>query len=711
MSSHPDLEAEQAYIDHAYECVEATRRAASRMTSMVEVGRGGTEQARFERDVIWDTMIQRLAQLDLGEASLCFGRIDTAPSGDGPSDDGAGDRYYIGRIAVSDERQEPVIVDWRAPVAEPFYRATGRAPMGLVRRRHFATRGRTLLGIEDELFGDAVAALGLDGADAGPVDTAVSGYGSLISALETARTGRLTDIVATIQGEQDEVIRANLPGVLVVQGGPGTGKTVVALHRAAYLLYTHRFPLEGQGVLVIGPNRLFLGYIEQVLPSLGEAGVELAVLGDLVPGVRVGGYDTGVTARVKGDPRMADLIARAVRDRQRPRRDDLVVGYGLQHLRLTVDESRRIVVDARRRYRRHNAARRFVEGEVFAALARSGRGDLAPGEVRGRLRHDPDVREALERMWPVLTPAQLLHDLYGAPSLLRSAGRGVLAPDEVESLHRPRSAHVGDVVFTADDAPLLDEARARLGPKPRRKKPGEPAADDEIRTYGHIVVDEAQDLSPMQLRMLERRSLNGSMTIVGDIAQATGQWAHTSWDEVLAHLPARKPPRRAELTLGYRLPAPNMALAARVLRVAAPDLTPPRSIRGDGTPPTIVHVPDAAALGDAVVAATLDEQAAVDPGQVAVVCPDSLVEPVVAALTAAGVDHGRATRHGFDQQVTVVPVHLVKGLELDASVVVEPATIVDEEAQGLRALYVALTRATKRLSLVHARPLPGVLQE
>jgi DNA helicase IV len=269
---------------------------------------------------------------------------------------------------------------------------------------------------------------------------------------------------------------------------------------------------------------------------------------------------------------------------------------------------------------------------------------------------------------------------------------------------------VDEVVFTADDAPRLDEARTRLSHKPRRQKPGEPADDDEIRTYGHLVVDEAQDLSPMQLRMLERRSLNGSMTVVGDIAQATGQWAHASWDEVLAHLPKKKPARRAELTLGYRLPAPNMALAARVLRVAAPDLTPPRSIREDGPPPTIVHV-DEGRLADAVVAATLDELAAVDPGQVAVVCPDSLVQPVVDALTAAGVDHGRATRHGLDQQVTVVPVHLVKGLELDASVVVEPAAIVDEEAQGLRALYVALTRATKRLALVHARPLPEVLQE
>ena len=297
MSGHPDLEAEQAYIDHAYACLEASREAASRMTSMVEVGRGGTNQARFERDVIWDTMLQRLTQLELGDAALCFGRIDLAvgdgngrgPNGNGNGTNGnghgtpapgngapdnggngsgePGGTYYVGRIAVSDETQEPMIVDWRAPVAEPFYRATGRQTMGLARRRHFATRGRTLLSIEDELFGDAIASLGLEAtAHSGEAGDSIRGHGSLIAALETTRTGKLTDIVATIQGEQDEIIRAEMPGVLVVQGGPGTGKTVVALHRAAYLLYTYRFPLEGQGVLVVGPNRLFLGYIEQVLP-------------------------------------------------------------------------------------------------------------------------------------------------------------------------------------------------------------------------------------------------------------------------------------------------------------------------------------------------------------------------------------------------------------------------------------------------------------
>ncbi len=732
---HPDLDAEQAYIDHAYDCLEATREAASRMTNLVEVGRGGTNQARFEREVIWDTMLHRLAQLQLGDQALCFGRIDEAAGadegrngsgggaadrgGDGNGSGGArpggvariGASYYIGRIAVSDEHQEPVIVDWRAPVAEPFYRATGRQPMGLVRRRHFAVRGRTLLNIEDELFGDAAAALGLQGEKAGDD---VTGHGALIAALETARTGKLGDIVATIQGEQDEVIRAEMPGVLVVQGGPGTGKTVVALHRAAYLLYTYRFPLEGQGVLVVGPNRLFLNYIDQVLPSLGEAGVELVVLADLIhEPVRISGHDHGLTARVKGDLRMAKLLRRAVRQRERALREPLVVGYGVQHLRLSVDESRRIVDEARRRFRRHNAGRRFVEGEVFAVLARSGRQDNNPREVRERLRSTIEVRQALEWMWPVLTPAELLHDFFGSRALLKNAARNLLADDEWAALHRPRPGGADDAVWTHDDVPLLDEARALLGPKPKpkRRPQGDGGRDDEVRTYGHIVVDEAQDLSPMQLRMLDRRSLNGSMTIVGDIAQATGQWAHASWDEILAHLPSKRPPRRSELTLGYRLPGPNMELAAKVLRYAAPDLKPPSSVRQDGDPPRIIRAASHDELLRSAVDVARSELDAVGIGNVAVVCPESLVDEVSGAFAAAGVDHGRATRHGLDAQITVVPVSLVKGLELDASVVVEPAAIVEEEAQGLRALYVALTRATKRLSVVHRRELPEALRD
>ena len=702
MASHPDLAAEQAYIDNAYRSLERSREEATRLRSMVEVGRGGTEQARWEREMIEGNIAQRLASLQLGDASLVFGRIDRT------SRDG-GDSYYIGRLAVSDEHREPLVVDWRAPIAEPFYRATGREPMGLVRRRHFATRGRQLLAIEDELFGESA---GLLGGELSVVDDGreIRGRSTLITALEEARTGRLSDIVATIQGEQDEIIRAELPGVLVVQGGPGTGKTVVALHRAAYLLYTHRFPLEGQGVLVVGPNRLFLGYIEQVLPSLGEAGVELAVLADLLDGtvgVSIEGRDRPLTARVKGDLRMAKVLAKAVHDRQRALRRPMHVGYGLQTLTLTPGQSQAIVSDAKRRFRLHNAGRKHVEASVFATLADSARVPVEADEVRDRLRQAPEVREALERMWPVLTPADLLHDLFGSAALIELAGGRTLSAEEQAALLRPRAEHVDAAVWTVDDVPLLDEARALLGPKPRVKRPGQP--DDEARTYGHIVVDEAQDLSPMQLRMLTRRSLNGSMTVVGDIAQSTGAWAHADWSEVLEQLPDRRPARRTELTIGYRLPGPNMALATKVLALAAPDLTPPSSVRQEGDEPRFVEAP-AGAIAASVVEQALVERQAVDPGSVAVIVPDSLVGAVAEAFEAQGIEFGRAARNGLNSQITLVPVSLVKGLELDASVVVEPAAILEEEVQGARSLYVALTRATKRLVLVHERPLPDVLR-
>ncbi|HEX6422253.1 MAG TPA: ATP-binding domain-containing protein, partial [Acidimicrobiales bacterium] len=704
LATHPDLAAEQAYIDHAYDSLEDARRTATRLRTMVEVGRGGTEQARWEREMIEENIAQRLDYLNLGDASLVFGRIDKSRSDGGES-------FYIGRIAVADESQEPLVVDWRAPVAEPFYRATGRAPMGLVRRRHFATRGRKLLGIEDELFGEGADLLGGDLA-VNDGDGRVRGKSTLIAALEESRTGKLSDIVATIQGEQDEVIRSPLPGVLVVQGGPGTGKTVVALHRAAYLLYTHRFPLEGQGVLVVGPNRLFLGYIERVLPSLGEAGVELAVLADLVDDVRVRGRDAPATARIKGDARMARVLAKAVRDRERPLRDPLRVPYGVQTLVVPAERTAEIVADARRRFRLHNAGRRFVESQLFLALAEVSRVPTTPEEVRERARAAPEVREALERMWPVLTPAQLLHDLFGSRPLVDLAAGRRLSPDERAALVRPRSDDVDHVVWTHDDVPLLDEARALLGPRSRRRR-GDGATPDEVRTYGHIVVDEAQDLSPMQLRMLERRSLNGSMTVVGDIAQATGVWAHRDWDEILEHLPRRRSGQRAELSIGYRIPGPTMDLASRVLAEAAPGLRPPDSVRKSGDDPRILAVDpatDGQVLAARVAAVAAEEREAVDPGSVAVIAPATLVDDVAAALDAAGVEFGRAARNGLESRVTLVPVSLVKGLELDAAVVVEPAAIVDEEAQGMRALYVALTRATKRLAVVHGRELPEPLR-
>ena len=681
-----ELETEQAYVDHAYEHLAGARDRALALTSMVEVGSGGTNQARFERDAIWETVAARLGQLDMGDAALVFGRIDQE------HDAGSG-RYYIGRVGVWDSTQDPVVVDWRAPVAESFYRATGTDPMGLQRRRHFVSRGRTLLGLEDELFGD----IDRFREEAGQ---GLHGEGALIAALETARTGRLQDIVGTIQAEQDEIIRAPLPGVLLVSGGPGTGKTVVALHRAAYLLYTHRFPLEGQGVLVVGPNRLFLAYIEQVLPSLGEAGVEMATLGDLVGGLRVlDTRDAEPVARLKGDLRMVHFVARAVRTRQRPLRVGLRIGYGVKWLTVSVEETARIVAEARRRFRTHNAARRFVEAEFYAALASSIHEDPDAGTVRDRLRGNLAVREALEWMWPVLSPAQLLNDLFGSRALISAADPN-LTDDEVEWLHRPRAAVSENVSWSASDGPLLDEARAVLGSRPGRRQV------DVVRTFGHVVVDEIQDLSPMDLRMLERRSLNGSMTVVGDIAQATGAWAHDTWYSILDHLPDRQPVRRAELTIGYRIPAPIMDVAARVLTEAAPDLSPPNSVRSTGDPPRFV--PAGVALG-CLAEVVAEELRVVGAGNLAVIVAGSQVAEVEAVLEAAGIVFGRPSRRGLDEQVAVVPVGLVKGLEVDAAVVVEPARIIREQDQGVRALYVALTRATKRVAVVHAEPLPDLL--
>ncbi|MGI8683810.1 MAG: HelD family protein [Acidimicrobiales bacterium] len=738
MASNPDLQAEQAHIDSAYDRVEALRAAANELLETVLRQRGGTPGSFAERDVVVRTTLPRLQQLEVGRESLCFGRIDRKD----------GETFHIGRLAVSADDQEPLVVDWRAPVAEPFYRATGVDTMGLVRRRHFASEGRRLLGIEDEVFGvleganyDGVDGDGLDG-DGAADGMAPAGTGTLLSALERARSGRMRDIVATVQKEQDEVIRADLGGVLVVQGGPGTGKTAVALHRAAYLLYTHRFPLERQGVLLVGPNPLFLRYIEQVLPSLGENGVVLSTIAGLVSDARVRGVDTPFAASVKSDPCMARLVANAVADRQRALRRTVEVGFEGFVLRITAEASERIVSAARRRPGTHNARRRQVEGLVSRLLHQQYRqaaerrlraglgrvvtdvvdgddddieddergealasGDVSEPDLWALVRELPAVTRTLDRIWPVLTPEELVHDLFGAPALVRLAARGGLDEEQQAALVRPRSAELDDIAWTAGDLPLLDEARVLLGPRRAGSRRG-----GEVRQYGHIVVDEAQDLTPMQLRMLARRSLSGSMTVAGDIAQATGPRSLSGWDEVTSFLPALRPTRVVELSVNYRTPSEVMALAGRVLAVTAPDLRPPLSVRSTGEQPVVAAVePEHLAERAAAVAAA--EAGVVSPGTVAVVVPPSLVGAVEDALAAAGTGFASAERDGIDAPVTVIPVGMVKGLEFDSVVVVEPAGLVAESPQGLRALYVALTRATRRLTLVHAEPLPEMLTD
>jgi DNA helicase IV len=715
---HPDLAAEQAHIDHAYERLDAMRAGAlDRLKDAFGQGRGGTHHDRNDRDVIVRTSLSRLQQLELGQESLVFGRIDEE----------GGETFHIGRLAVSDDDQEPLVVDWRAPVAEPFYRATGRHAMGLARRRHFLTNARMLLDMEDELFGPGAGeGLGLG----------LAGSTVLMAALDRSRSGRMRDIVATVQREQDEIIRAPLPGVLVVQGGPGTGKTAVALHRAAYLLYTDRFPLERQGVLVVGPNPLYLRYIEHVLPSLGETGVELFSIGGLVADTRSTGVESPQAARIKGDVRMARLLSRAVSDRQRALPNDVDIPFGPHLLRLSSETSAAIVAAVKRRPGLHNGRSRQVEALVYRHLhqqylqaderaARVGLrpresaedwdGDetlpdnepLSPEELRRQLRHQPELVAAIDRMWPRLSPHQLLHDLFGAPALLALAARGSFTAAELDWLARPRSAFVAEVAWTPADLPLIDEVRAVLGPlRTRTARGGDGQEVDEgLRSYGHIVVDEAQDLSPMQLRMLARRSLSGSMTVVGDIAQATGQWAPDGWDQVLAHLPTRRGASVFELSVNYRTPSEIMEVAGRVLQEAIPGLPPPESVRSVGYGPVLMESPVDQVPATAARAAA-EALGAVGDGSVAVIAPASLLPDIGSALAGGGLSYGEGNQRGLDSPITLLAVEMAKGLEFDAVVVVEPSRMLRETAQGLRALYVALTRATKRLTVVAGEPLP-----
>jgi len=781
---HPDLEDEQEFLNRAYDGLEFMRGEARQMLQgVLDLGRGGTFQSRTERDIVVRTSLARLEQLDIGDQALYFGRIDRLPEpGDGAVDGSAlGESFHIGRLAVSGPDHEPLVVDWRAPVAEPFYRATGLDPQGLARRRHLAVRGRTVLGLEDEYFVDPDGrSPAPDAGSATPPDAAgerllsdglvLGGPGALLSALGQARTGHMGDIIGTIQREQDEIIRSPLAGVLVVQGGPGTGKTAVALHRAAYLLYTHRFPLERQGVLVVGPNPLFLRYIEQVLPSLGETGVSLSTVAGLVPEVRVRGVDDSAVAKLKGDVRMVRVLARAVRTRQRALRRDVEIPFGAGVLRLRARVTEDIVGMARRRPGTHNARRRFVESQVLRALAdeyrsRLGRGatdelDEPPSQeeqndLAQRLRRVPEVAEALDRMWPRLSPHEFLHDLFGARPLLAAAGKGILSVAEVQRLFRPRKGALDEVPWTVADTALVDEARTLLGPRrggrsqrARVQRSEEAAAqevgfwpqglaaspvpvtgavtaaDDEIRSFGHIVVDEVQDLSPMQLRMLARRSLSGSMTVVGDIAQATGPWAPQGWDDVTTHLSPQRPPRVVELTVSYRTPAEVIALAAQVLAVAAPGITPPRPVRQSGQAPRIVAT-SRVGLVTAVADLARQEVAAVGSGRVAVLGPAVMLPELTQALADAGldpVDPRDPAGSGLGAGLVVLPADETNGLEFDAVLVVEPsqvAAVSDEPAgegppvattRGLRTLYVALTRPTKRLTVVHAEPLPVELR-
>ncbi len=726
--AHPDLPAEQAYLDRAYRRLETVRaETEARLREAFGEERGGTFQSYTERDIRVRNSLSRLEKLELGHEALIFGRIDRRGD-EGREEENGEESFHVGRIALSDEYHEPLVVDWRAPVAEPFYRATGAHPMGLKRRRHFLTEARRVVDLEDELF----AAGGSEAEGAGVQVLGLSGPAVLMAVLSRAHTGRMRDIVATVQAEQDEVIRAPLAGALVVQGGPGTGKTAVALHRAAYLLYTHRWPLESQGVLVVGPNPTFLRYIDQVLPSLGETGVELSTASGLYRSERPGSAEPADVARLKGDPRMARLLPRAVRMWERPLRSRVEVPYGSTVLVLTPELSEQVVAAAKRRPGTHNARRRFVEAQLWQQLAQqlesrqSLPGDpetgtrlsKLAGQLKSDLRRRPEMAEALERMWPRLSPEELLHALFGSKALLDAAGRGIFSRQELEVLHRPRRSWPKGVAWSIADMALLDEARALLGPRSMRAA-GASDGGATVRTYGHIVVDEAQDLSPMELRMVGRRSLSGSMTLAGDIAQATGPWAPSSWDDVVAHLPVPRGWRQATLSVSYRAPAEVMSLAAAVLAEALPGAVPPEPVRHTGERPRFIYsAPSSAGPWYPALANTVGEELAAvaaadggEDGNVGVLVPPKLLGEVRSCLLAGGVEFGEVGSGALDARVSLLALGDAKGLEFDAVVVVEPALIAAGGPSGMRALYVAITRCTRRLAVVYREPLPAPLAQ
>ncbi|HET6811249.1 MAG TPA: ATP-binding domain-containing protein [Acidimicrobiales bacterium] len=666
MSTDRDFASEQDYIRAAYDHLDTMRRRAESLV-------GQSEDPDLEA-----ALTRRVNLLTDNGRPLCFGRIDAEN----------GERWYIGRRHVEDRAADPVVVEWRAPVAVPFYRAGLADPMGLTRRRQFVADRATLLSMADDLFGPEAAS----------TDPRVRGRDALLAELERERTGEMLDIVATIQAEQDEVIRAPLEGVLAVQGGPGTGKTAIGLHRAAYLLYAHP-ELARSGVLVIGPNRTFLRYIALVLPSLGEEAVIQTTLPDLVPEIRVRAAETdGAVARLKGDARLAAVLARAVDDCRRPPDDDLELSYGVTRVHIPAADVADLVASLAARRAPYNSGRSSLRDRLASLAYRryaesTGRMHAVDhGTAVRDIKTDPSFRTAVDAVWPAVGPAALVRDLLTSPARMARAADGLLTPDEQALLLRSPARRMTQEPWTEADAPLVDEARELLSGR--------------TRTYGHVVVDEAQDLSPMQLRMLARRAPAGSVTVLGDLAQGTGVWAHDTWDEVVDVLPTPKGRRHAELSLGYRCPGRVLELASRLLPVAAPSIRPTESIREGRTRPLVIRAPGP---GD-VMALAVEEAArcAEEHGSVGLIVPAAAHDGAARALSGAGIGYADASDGQLGRMVSLVPAPTSKGLEFDAVVVVEPAAIVDDAPRGLRLLYVAMTRPTKHLSLVHHRPLPGM---
>jgi DNA helicase IV len=765
-----ELRGEQEYVGALYARLDELREDSATQLTAALRQTGGTPQARTEREALIARHTDRITELDAVEHGLCFGRLDHHD----------GERRYIGRIGLFDDSgdYEPLLLDWRAPAARPFYLATAASPDGVRRRRHLKTRLRRVVGFQDEV-------LDLD-AEHTTVHDELTGEAALLAALNARRTGRMQDIVETIQAEQDRIIRSGLEGVLVVQGGAGTGKTAVALHRAAYLLYTHRRHLESAGVLVVGPNPTFLRYIAHVLPSLAETGVLLGTPGDLFPGVRAHGAELPEVAEVKGRPGMVDVLAAAVADRQELPDDTVEIPFDTDVLRLDPETCRRARERARRSEKPHNVARPLFTARVIDALAdqladRIGTdpyaddplgGDDAPGDpqlldaedladIRAELAADRNVQAALDELWPVLTSEQLLADLFASPERIATAAPRLTAAER-ELLRRG-----ADAEWTPADVPLLDEAAELLGTTERtdrahteqrhreeleyaqgaldialgsrslefedeaeselldvtdlldadrlaerqeeveRRTVAQRAAVDRTWTFGHVIVDEAQELSAMAWRLLMRRCPGRSMTVVGDVAQTGALGGARSWREVLEpHVGTRW--RLAELTVCYRTPAEIMAVAADVLTELDPDLTQPRSVRESGVAPWALELAPGQ-LAEQVVTAARREATDLGEGRLGVIVPAEAIDTVGRAVAEAVPGTAVGDRPELENPVVVVTVRQAKGLEFDSVLVVDPARILTESPRGYSDLYVALTRATQRLGVLCPGALPDVL--
>ena len=730
--------------DRAYARLDALRaQARERLSDVRAAGSHGSPTQRTERDSFATMYEDRLAQLRAVEDRLVFGRIDNT----------AGERRYIGRIGLSDERHEPILTDWRAEAARPFYEATPSHHGDIVMRRHITLHFRTVAGIEDEVL-DVHSAHVNTASEQGTL----TGEGALLASLGSRRTGKMTDIVATIQAEQDRIIRTDLAGALVVQGGPGTGKTAVALHRAAYLLYTHRRRLERSGVLVVGPSEDFLHYIDQVLPSLGETGVVSRTIGELIPGVVTQRVDEPHVAQLKGERRMAKAIANAVAARERvPSQLPAITVNGVS-VPLRASDFETAIADARRTRQPHNKAREtFVSSMLSMVRTRVVEElDYTPeqaelNDIMAQLRMNDKLRVTLNLAWLPMDGRWLLDQLFSKPAQLRRFAPW-LSDAQVSMLTRPKGAPL-----TLSDIPLLDEALELLGPDPHEQARqalrdaqraeeeryaqetlaqagigsgivsskmladhmrgdsselvAQRAAADREWTYGHIVVDEAQELTAMDWRMLIRRCPSRSFTIVGDVAQTSALGGTRDWRTSMNALFGPRNWSLNELTINYRNPREVSDLAARFAEGEGLYISTVKAIRSVPDSVQRVSVADRASLYAEVAEQTLDLAGSYlvgdGTGRVAVIVPDELRDAVRAAVHEA-VAHSTLARSvvRFEEQIMVCGAQSVKGLEYDAVMVVEPGLIEQEAPTRLSAasdLYVALTRPTQRLLIVRTQ--------